>query len=391
MKIHDLLRALISVSEKGANIARIIRSESSLLELLVQEKKGNQKNERFVQDFKTLADVLVQEVVRYDLKEKFPGLVDSICGEESNKFTNTLGDSVIVQIQDTPELTKRLLCQVLDDNETAASVLADVIHREVVAKEIGVIDDQLAVDLQVDDLGVWIDPIDSTAQYIQGDVGCEMDGLVKEGLQCVAVLIGVYLKSSGLPIMGVINQPFCRVVNDSWIGSTTWGVCFRDVRVNSLTSQTQPDSTSSNSQSPATEDLPKPTILISSSEDQHIQEVLSKKLNVRHVTGAGYKLLGVCMGRAVAYLLTKNTNFKWDCCGPHAVLLSLGGGIVKYEDFEDCVAFGQTSFQSIPQIKYHKPDDSTARGAKKWMNVGGIIAYSSENVLTQLAEVLQKS
>ena len=70
MKIHELLKALIDVAEKGASIARIIRSESSLLELLVQEKKGDQKNSRFVQDFKTLADVLVQEVVRYDLSQK---------------------------------------------------------------------------------------------------------------------------------------------------------------------------------------------------------------------------------------------------------------------------------------------------------------------------------
>lgn len=69
MKVGQLVKALVNVAEKGANIARIIRSEQSLLELLVQEKKGDQKNERFVQDFKTLADVLVQEVVRYDLKQ----------------------------------------------------------------------------------------------------------------------------------------------------------------------------------------------------------------------------------------------------------------------------------------------------------------------------------
>ena len=70
MKVSILLEALINVAEKGANIARIIRSESSLLELLVEEKKGEQKNDRFLKDFKTLADVLVQEVVRYDLKKQ---------------------------------------------------------------------------------------------------------------------------------------------------------------------------------------------------------------------------------------------------------------------------------------------------------------------------------
>jgi inositol polyphosphate 1-phosphatase len=67
---QSLLQALINASEKGALIARVIRAESALLELLVQEKKGDTKNYRFVQDFKTLADVLVQETVRHDLSQQ---------------------------------------------------------------------------------------------------------------------------------------------------------------------------------------------------------------------------------------------------------------------------------------------------------------------------------
>ena len=67
MKVTELIRKLVNIGEKGANVARIIRSEHALLELLVQEKTGEQKNERFVQDFKTLADVLVQQIVSHDL------------------------------------------------------------------------------------------------------------------------------------------------------------------------------------------------------------------------------------------------------------------------------------------------------------------------------------
>ena len=36
-------------------------------------------------------------------------------------------------------------------------------------------------------------------------------GLVDEGLQCVSVLIGVYDKLTGLPLIGVANQPFDRL------------------------------------------------------------------------------------------------------------------------------------------------------------------------------------
>ena len=46
------------------------RSEHSLFELLIEEKSSETKNKRFVHDFKTLADVLVQELVKYDLSRQ---------------------------------------------------------------------------------------------------------------------------------------------------------------------------------------------------------------------------------------------------------------------------------------------------------------------------------
>lgn len=64
---RNLLRSLINASEKAANIARICRSNEQLLQLLVQEKKGDEANARFEHDFKTLADVLIQETIKYDV------------------------------------------------------------------------------------------------------------------------------------------------------------------------------------------------------------------------------------------------------------------------------------------------------------------------------------
>ena len=81
-----LLENLICVSEKAANLARACRSDAKLFELLVEEKTGDAKNAKFVQDFKTLADVLIQETVRHDLSKMFPDLENSIFGEESNEF-----------------------------------------------------------------------------------------------------------------------------------------------------------------------------------------------------------------------------------------------------------------------------------------------------------------
>ena len=95
-----------------------------MFQLLVEEKTGAEKNAKFEQDFKTLADVLIQEMVRHEVGKTFPELKSSILGEESNKFTNKLGNSLTVEVKDTLEETKELLVKVLDNNETAAKLLA---------------------------------------------------------------------------------------------------------------------------------------------------------------------------------------------------------------------------------------------------------------------------
>lgn len=66
----ELLNTLVAVSHKAANIARVCRKDEHLFELLVQKKKCEEANPRFVQDFKTLADVLIQEMVKHDVTTK---------------------------------------------------------------------------------------------------------------------------------------------------------------------------------------------------------------------------------------------------------------------------------------------------------------------------------
>ena len=63
-------------------------------------------------------------------------------------------------------------------------------------------------DCDLSDLAVWIDPIDATSQYIKGGQGLEEEGVPTKGLPVVTVLLGAFLKSSGQPVLGVVNQPF---------------------------------------------------------------------------------------------------------------------------------------------------------------------------------------
>lgn len=80
---------------------------------------------------------------------------------------------------------------------------------------------------------------------------------------------------------------------------------------------------------------PKATKLavVSSTEDEKYTKAL-KDLGYTIVfsAGAGHKILKVIGGDADLYLLSKNSTFKWDTCGPHAILNAIDGGLFKIED-----------------------------------------------------------
>ena len=179
--MEGLLTELLRVSERASNIARLCRAEKMLFELLVEEKVGNDKNTRFAQDFKTLADVLIQETFKYYLGGKvqriwhycslhkyrtfffqFPLLRNYICGEEVNTFTNALGESITVEVRPTQDETSALLAKVLGGNAAAAHLLAQAVHADVATPPVlpeGVRLLLSEVDIDLGNVGVWIDPL----------------------------------------------------------------------------------------------------------------------------------------------------------------------------------------------------------------------------------------
>ncbi|XP_032716121.1 inositol polyphosphate 1-phosphatase isoform X2 [Lontra canadensis] len=152
-----VLRELLRVSEKAADIARACRQQEALFQLLIEEKKGGEKNRKFAVDFKTLADVLVQEVIKRSVENKFPGLGKKVLGEESNEFTNDLGEKIIVRLCPTEEGTAELLSRVLGGNKSASEALARVVHQDVTFGDPAL--DAVEVDIPQDTLGIWVDPI----------------------------------------------------------------------------------------------------------------------------------------------------------------------------------------------------------------------------------------
>lgn len=113
------------------------------------------------------------------------------------------------------------------------------------------------------------------------------------------------------------------------------------------------------------------------------------------MAGVGYKLLSVINGDVDLYILTKDSSFKWDTCGPHAILNSIGGGILPYKQ---ALAIAErfcddnqllAALKNV-ELKYNKPDLETPEPGKKWCNARGLIAFRTYSSVISLLRVLLK-
>ncbi|KAL8163632.1 UNVERIFIED_CONTAM: hypothetical protein K2H54_031979 [Gekko kuhli] len=278
-----------------------------------------------------------------------------------------------MQVCPTQPETAALLQKVLDRNQTAAELLAAAVHQEIVLSDSAL--DDVTVTISTENMGVWIDPIDSTNQYIRGrgDV-VPVDGIYPSGLHSALVLIGVYNRHSGEPVLGIINEPFFQeqLPEHRWQSRYHWGISYGDTKLSSL-SRPLP-------QAP-------PRVVLSSSEKGVLQKALVPLYGEQFcfASGAGYKMLCVAQGFADAYVLSEGSTFKWDSCGPHAILRALGGGIVDYAGALCAWRAGQRDL--LPELTYSKPVEG-AMGADQWANRGGIIAYMHQDHLEAVVDTL---
>ncbi|XP_051009743.1 inositol polyphosphate 1-phosphatase isoform X1 [Acomys russatus] len=388
--MSDILQELLRVSEKAANIARACRQQEALFQLLIQEKKDAEKNKKFAADFKTLADVLVQEVIKQNMESKFPGLGNKIYGEESNEFTNDLGEKITVELQSTEEETAELLSRVLNGNVPASEALAKVVHEDVDLTDPTL--ESLEIRIPPDILGIWVDPIDSTYQYIKGSADVKANqGVFPSGLQCVTILIGVYDTQTGMPLMGVINQPFVsqNLSTLRWKGQCYWGLSYMGTNIHSLQlSISQRNDDETQTESSDTEFSRPFSAVISTSEKETIKAAVARVCggSVFPAAGAGYKSLCVVQGLADIYIFSEDTTYKWDSCAAHAILRAMGGGIV---DMKECLERSPQTGLDLPQLLYHM-ENKGASGVDLWANKGGLIAYRSRNRLdTFLSHLIQ--
>lgn len=208
--------------------------------------------------------------------------------------------------------------------------------------------------------------LDATAEYIAGDsVFTDFPGITSTGLDCVTVLIGVYERNTGVPVIGVIAQPFgAKLKEHVYSSSMFWGVCLPTLQTHNCYFDAC--------------DVDRKIGIFSSSEDSKILDKLrGLKYELAFSAGAGHKALKVITNEADAYILSKGSTFRWDTCAPQAILRSLDGDILDYA--------ASIELQKAMPIKYLPPKDDQIESSSDWKrNATGIIAVRNLKNINEL-------
>ena len=151
-----------------------------------------------------------------------------------------------------------------------------------------------------EDVVVWIDPLDGTAEYTQGL------------LDHVTVLIGICVAER--PVAGVMYQPYYnyQAGPDAELGRVCWGV--PGIGVFGLTPKIAPEGqniiTTTRSHSNRT--------VVDSVEACEPTEIL-------RAGGCGHKVMLILEGKAHAYVFGSPGCKKWDTAAPEAIVYAAGG------------------------------------------------------------------
>ncbi|KYR03061.1 bisphosphate nucleotidase [Tieghemostelium lacteum] len=168
------------------------------------------------------------------------------------------------------------------------------------------------LNMNKEDVIVFIDPLDATKEFTLGRV------------HCVMTLIGITYK--GVPVGGVIYQPFVdadglpvpKEQASQWVGRLVWGIV--GIPVENLKDKRAP------------EDKGKVIIVTTASHfnqdiENSIQKIQPDK--VLRTGGAGYKTLMVIENLADVYLFSTVGTKLWDIAAPHAILSAVGGTLTQ--------------------------------------------------------------
>ncbi|CAF1287063.1 unnamed protein product, partial [Didymodactylos carnosus] len=354
----------------------------------------NEKSKHFDVDYKTIADVLIQEVVKYDLKQLYPTLEERIYGEEDGSIQiqdEKFRIDVSGSIEQTLELLQKLFkikCETMND-------LAKLISCKNIATIPKLSFDKIPETTTIDliNVGVWIDPIDGTHQYISGVDGliCPITGINIDGLPTAMVLIGIFDVSTGEAIIGIVNKVFHQKLSDnSWQGLVYWGTSYQKKNYNNISEVHQQ----------LTNKEPQKRTIIYGTVNNHSFTNLFNDWNKIDVAACGNKLMCVALKQANIYILTKSSAFFWDLCAPHAIIKSMNGQVIdlqkavdQYELLKTSTTQSVLNMTDVDWLKYQLVYNKIL--SKKFKPteclIVPFIAYSNIKDLQDTLEILAKN
>eukprot|EP00092_Neocalanus_flemingeri_P084183 GFUD01105715.1.p1 GENE.GFUD01105715.1~~GFUD01105715.1.p1 ORF type:complete len:316 (+),score=106.80 GFUD01105715.1:115-1062(+) len=255
--LTQVLASSVAIADKAGEIVRDIMTKGNLG---IVEKTGKD-------DLQTQADRSAQDCIIASLAKQFPML--TVVGEEGEQDLTGVPAEWIVSVAD-PE---------------AAKVTCPDMYK----------------DVAMEDLTVWVDPLDGTKEYTQGL------------LDHVTVLIGIAVGKKS--VAGVIHQPYWNYKStepNAPIGRTFYGLIGAGVFGFSPISP------------PVGQRIITTTRSHGTGLVQQALEVL-KPSEVLKVGGAGHKVNLLMEGQAHAYVFPSPGCKKWDTCAPEAILHAMGG------------------------------------------------------------------
>lgn len=119
-----------------------------------------------------------------------------------------------------------------------------------------------------------------------------------------------------------------------------------------------------------------------------MQDKLKSISPTLYVAGAGYKILCVISGEADLLVTSSKTTFFWDTCAGHAILRSLGGGIIALEDILQLKQSEEINLEKL-QLRYRPKDDDQTSSSASYNHSKGLIAYRSNEAIKRAIQVLQ--
>ena len=256
--LFQLVAACVKISERAAAIIRDILQGG---DLGIVDKGMN--------DLQTEADRAAQRCIVASLDAQFPGIVT--VGEEGESASRDMINPDWIEMGQSEEVLQK-----------------------------GTELDKDLQNVKLDDIVVWIDPVDGTSEFTQGL------------LDHVTTLIGVCV--CGRALGGVIHQPFYNYQAPAAVprGRNIWGII--GLGAFGFESQVQLDD----------ENI---IVTTRSHGTGAVAEAVEacKPTEVLRVGGCGHKVVLLLEGKAQAYVFASPGCKKWDTAAPEAVLHAAGG------------------------------------------------------------------